>query len=301
MSRYSSYGHTRHRGDAPLWPLFAVMGVIILVAFLHNLYQKYRRNKIREYCFKNGLDYCDDPVDSTACSSSFAFVEGCYDIMKKGESSGVRAMMHGMMGEIEFRSADYYYVEYHTTGRGGRSRHTYPYTVIEFHKPHANLGYFYVRDENLFDGIGVAMGNQDIDFSTDKSFSDKFLLQGNEADVRALFNQRVRNAFVSHHLSGCYYEGTNDCMLLYCKGYKTIDGRLQMLEKGYHIMHALAPDNPNAQFLPEMPPLEQEPANNGYNQQYAQGNYGQSYGQQQYGQQTSKPKSWADACDPFKQ
>ena len=62
MSRYSSYGHTRHRGDAPLWPLFAILGVIILVAFLHNLYQKYRRNKIREYCFKNGLDYFDDPT-----------------------------------------------------------------------------------------------------------------------------------------------------------------------------------------------------------------------------------------------
>lgn len=309
------YGHRNH-ADGSIWPVFVVFGIIILVYIIDQLYQKWRRNKIREYCFQNGLSFCDNPVDSTSLTSSVAFKESCYDVMQKGVETGVRAMMQGMMGEIEFRSADYYYVEIVHTSKG-RRRHYHYYTLTELYKPYANLGYFYAREENLFDGVGVAMGNQDIDFSSDKNFSNKFLLQGNEADVRQLFTQRARNAFVSHHIGGCCYEGTNDCLLVYCKGYKTIGDRLKMLEHGYHIMQGLAPNNRTANFIPEMPPLEQEPQNNAYGQQYDQQQYGQSYGQQSYGQQygqsydqqqygqtygqkpQKKVRSWKDACDPF--
>jgi hypothetical protein len=61
-------------------------------------------------------------------------------------------------------------------------------------KPVAN---FYARPQDaVFDRLGKALGGEDLDFEGDPEFSKRWVLQGAERQLRALFGPRVREAFV---------------------------------------------------------------------------------------------------------
>ena len=69
---------------------------------------------------------------------------------------------------------------------GGRSRHDYRQTVAAF-KFLAALPQFDLRPENFLHRIGSAFGYQDIDFDSNPEFSKRYLLRGDEEQVRRLF------------------------------------------------------------------------------------------------------------------
>ncbi len=225
---YRSGRYGRGNGD-PTGSLI-IIGLFIAIFIGIGIYHHFRKKKIREYCERNRLTYEDSPASMTGYSEP-------YDILNHGNSSYYSAGMYGTRGDIELNIIDYTYV----TGYGkNRSQHNY--TLCQLYREGTQFPCFFVRDENsFFDSIGSMLGGQDIDFAEDKTFSDKFVLQGvNESDVRRFFNNKVRRAFVRHHQKGNCYESKGQCFLLYRSGHCSLEGRIAMLNNALKIFNEIS-------------------------------------------------------------
>ncbi|EKD82963.1 MAG: hypothetical protein ACD_39C00976G0002 [uncultured bacterium] len=99
-----------------------------------------------------------------------------------GERNGVKITM----GEYDVRFG---------SQKGGIHR---PKTICVIEDSALNLPMFALRSQHKLSAkVGAMMGEQDINFSDDKKFSDAFILQGEvEKDVRNFFDERLRKAFM---------------------------------------------------------------------------------------------------------
>ena len=96
--------------------------------------------------------------------------------------------MHGDRGEFPVTILDFKYV----TG-SGKNQTTHRQSVVSFGLPGHHLPRFDLRPEGALAKIGSVFGFQDIDFAPDPTFSNRYLLQGNdEAEIRQIFTTDVR-------------------------------------------------------------------------------------------------------------
>ena len=215
--------------------IVGIIAIVVISSIIESKKAKARAEAIKKYCFSNGLTYREGS-DIIPCGGSFKITE-------RGYGQRYRNIVIGKNGETEFTICDFIY----ETG-SGKSHHTYHNTIVSLMNPYANIAPFFCRDENvIFDTLGKLFGGQDINFDEDKEFSKKFVLQSHiEQAARRMFNSKVRKAFVSNHVSGYEYEGSNGTFIICCNRFLEIPERNQFLMKAIKIFQAMCN---NQEFL----------------------------------------------------
>ena len=177
---------------------FLIIGVSVF--FMLRLKKK-RTKQLSGISSDLKLSFYPDGKDSIFESISF----GIFDY------GNVSNMMHGEVDNAEFAIFDH---KYKTSGSGDNPGSTYKQTAIYFKSTNLKLPRFTLSPEDLWDKIGSAFGNQDIDFPTHPDFSKRFLLRGeDETKIRALFTDKLLNFFNSQQ--NITVEGGGNQLILY--------------------------------------------------------------------------------------
>jgi hypothetical protein len=114
-----------------------------------------------------------------------------FELFRQGRAKKLTNLMTSPGGDPRAVVFDYTY----TTG-GGKSQQTHRQTVIYAVSDQLRLPTFSLRPQHFLHTIGKAFGYQDIDIEHRPTFSEMFLLRGdNEAAVRAAFNERATEFF----------------------------------------------------------------------------------------------------------
>lgn len=121
----------------------------------------------------------------------------------------IKNEMWGVLDGLQISIFGYQY----TVGFGRNSR-TYKQTVLSIECTSTVLPEFVLRPENLMHKIGQIFGYKDIDFESSYTFSDSYLLQGdNEDEIRKIFTNDVLSYFASN--LGLSVESKNNLLLFY--------------------------------------------------------------------------------------
>lgn len=214
------------------------MAIIIGFSVWESKKNKERQQNIKRYAEMNGLAYKQEVTGFP--------VEYDFKINATGHAKLFEALLLGERNGISFCTFDFAY----TTGSGKNStRHVH--TVCLLSSNGKEFPDFFAREENkFFDTLGKLFGGQDINFKEDKTFSDKFVLQGtNEGLVRRFFDSRVRNAFVKNHQKLYVYEAHGDTFAVQASGFMKPEERVRFLANSMRIYNEILPrDNGNDLF-----------------------------------------------------
>ena len=202
--------------------LFALgfFGIFIVIAIWGYKKEQQRRKEIRDYCFRNNLQYSESANNVPNTAYDFSLIKD------RGHTNRWEIEMSGTRGDYFFTIFEHF-----SESGYGKNRHTEVNTICVLSKENICLPQFYVRDEYMFiDSLGKLFGGQDINFSEDAEFSKKFVLQGLvESDVRDLFDRKIRRAFVAKHVNGYKYEGSGNCLMVSKSGRSDVRNRLGLL------------------------------------------------------------------------
>ncbi len=165
---------------------FGIAG-LLLFALIYALYQEKKRTAaLTAMAPRMGFNY---KIIDVSEIEKHRFLK----LFSIGRSHRMTNFMQGEKNGVRVILADYHY----TTGSGKNST-AHNQTICLIDDESLDLPDFYLRREFAFlDSLGKLFGGQDINFPSDQKFSSAFVLQGsNEAATRALFNDRVRAAFL---------------------------------------------------------------------------------------------------------
>ncbi len=229
----------RYRSNTDPFAGFFIVIFVFVMVFLVEEYkskkEQERRDKIKDYCDNNGLEYSELACHIPDKVYPFSIMNS-----EKGHSHEYVAETSGMRGDYYFSIFEHTYV----TGYGKSATYFHD-TLCIISREGLDMPQFFLRDENMIlDTLGKVFGGQDINFNEDPTFSKSFVLQGYcEEDVREFFNPPIRDAFVRYHLSGYKYEGKNQFFMIARTGGSDIPERLKMLSIGISIFKVLAPES----------------------------------------------------------
>jgi hypothetical protein len=163
--------------------IFAVVALIIGVAFyIRYIIEKKRTEAMRIFAKRRGFSF----EQKGAFDKLILFT-----ILKKGHSHVYKNIMKGNVGRYSCTICDFRY----TIGYGKNSQ-TYNQTTVLFPLNNPKINDFTIGPENFFNKIGDMFGFKDIDFIEYPSFSNKYLLKGdNEKEIRTMFTPDVIKYF----------------------------------------------------------------------------------------------------------
>lgn len=177
--------------------------VITIVVFAYIADQK-RTAAIEDAAKELGLTYQKDGNGTSIQGETSVF-----QLMNRGRSRKHRNVIIASTDEVTIRLFDYRF----TTG-GGKNSKTHHQTVALIRSPALQIPTFQARPEGMLDGIGSALGFQDIDFEEHQAFSDTFVLKSEmESHTRAFFDQTLLDFFASRPKIS--FEASGDSFLFY--------------------------------------------------------------------------------------
>ncbi len=201
----------------------AVMGIIMWIAVR---YEKKRTEKMATIAEELGLQFSAEQ-DNALLSKLQAFA-----LFNKGRA---RKMKNVMTAETETTSLAIFEYQY-TTG-SGKNSHTHKFTMAAMETPTLQLPQFTTRPEGFLDGIGSAMGFQDIDFEEHSEFSDAFVLQGeNETAIREFFDTRILDLFANH--KGVHVDAQRSLLTYRRKGRQKPESIPDFMAEAYEFLNA---------------------------------------------------------------
>ncbi len=208
------------------------IGVLIFIVGLVYyawLQEKKRKEAWRKIAASTGFEYYEKAPEILSTYSKLK-------LFSKGRRHDVYNCLRGSKEEVEIVLADYSYV----TGSGKNST-THMQTLCLLSSPELSIPHCFVRKEvKLFDFLGKLFGGQDINFAEDKTFSDAFVLQGeDEGAVRNLFNQQVRNRFSSFKDENIQFEALGNTMIFHRGKYIQPNEVKKMLFDSFAIFDAI--------------------------------------------------------------
>jgi hypothetical protein len=110
-----------------------------------------------------------------------------FALFNTGHSKSINNIMYGHTNGVKAALFDYTYV----TG-GGKNRTTHYQSVVYFEPRELNIPFFSLRPEHFLHKFIAALGYQDIDFGNRPTFSNQYLLRGNdEPAIRNTFNDAL--------------------------------------------------------------------------------------------------------------
>ncbi|KAA3613404.1 MAG: hypothetical protein DWQ01_02450 [Planctomycetota bacterium] len=161
--------------------ILAFLGFGAIIVFLSFQYEKNRTQKFKEIADQVRLSF-EEKGDGWISG-----LENQFPLFSRGRSKRIRNVLRGKTKNAEISIFDYRYV----TG-GGRNSSTHKQSVILLQSEGMELPAFAMRPENIFHKIGSTLGFQDIDFPNHPTFSNKYLLQGQDEHlIRDLFSREL--------------------------------------------------------------------------------------------------------------
>lgn len=187
-----------------------------------------RKESIAKCVKKHKLNYKEE-IDEFP--SHFEF-----KIRRIGDMPKYQSVITGHKYGYKFITMDYFHKVYR--GKGWGDSHN---TLCLVSNPDYKHPSFYVRDQHKYwDYLGKLLWGQDIDFEDDELFSKMFVLQGEkEAEIKRLFNQEVRAAFLKNHKEKHIYEFCKDTLAIFVPEYLDSAGRDDLVEHAVEIFNAL--------------------------------------------------------------
>ena len=164
---------------------WGILAVILILLILFYIFQRRGQRKR-----SNDLKYLADSLgysfSENGDPSWLARINNFY-LFSQGHSKKFSNVMTGSYNHTPVTIMDYRY----TTGSGKNSS-TKTQTAMLIESSKAAFPDFELRPENLFDKIGSAFGNKDIDFESYPKFSKQYLLKGSdEPSIRSAFSDSV--------------------------------------------------------------------------------------------------------------
>lgn len=168
-----------------------------------------------------------------------------FELMNRGRDQKFSNLIVAETEELKISLFDYEY----STGHGKhRRKHTLSIAAIASH--HFQLPAFRARPEGFFDGVGSALGFQDIDFDEHSQFSSAFVIKSAmEEETRQFFDGPLLDHFAKNpELS---FEAAGHVFVFYRDNKKTKPENLKSwLEKGYRSYGALRDRQARATAFP---------------------------------------------------
>ncbi len=209
--------------------------VVLVVYFIRKELENKRKKQIEYYSKRNGIEYSELKLDFLPEITK----EGSILLSKNGENNAI-ALMSG-----EKNGFKYYLFDFSNSTKSGRVNNVTVKTICIISKENIKFPHFYIRDESiLFDHIIDSKAGEDINFTEDSEFSNKFILFGaSEEKVRDFFDRGRRNTFVKKHVKGYIYEGFKNCFIVSNDKLLNINERLGFLDKCLDIFRGIVPDD----------------------------------------------------------
>ncbi len=186
---------------------FAILGFILLFISIigASLYfDKKRREAFGLIAARIGFSYTSESRPEIITTL------GSLKIFNIGHARKAYNVLSGTWKNISCLVFDYRY----TTGHGKHS-HTHTQSVVCVKLSNLLLPEFYLGPENFFHRIGEILGFKDIDFSNNPSFSEKYILKGENEDVIRSFFNDSRLLFFAKRQGGFVLEADADKLIYY--------------------------------------------------------------------------------------
>lgn len=136
-----------------------------------------------------------------------------FGLFNTGHSKSINNIMFGHSNGVKAALFDYTYVTGH-----GKHRTTHAQSVVYFEPLDLNLPLFSLRPENFMHKFIAALGYQDIDFGNRPTFSNQYLLRGNdEPAIRSTFNDALLAFYEAS--PGISTDGGGNQLFIFREGY----------------------------------------------------------------------------------
>jgi len=188
--------------------MFGIVGLIIGGTIFINRYMIRRRKEAMEVLSRQfDVEFYPEDTGNRLKSTLRGF-----KIFGRGSLHKASNLMVSKSGSIQRVIFDYTY----KTG-SGKNRTTHVHTLLLLEYPDAGLPSFTLaREFGFFRKVSNFFGMDDIDFESHKTFSDQYLLKGdNEQWIRELFTEDILDYFTS--TPGLTVEGRGRYLVFYQK------------------------------------------------------------------------------------
>lgn len=186
-----------------LIPIAIIVTIFIIIIFTVIMMEKKRTQAVKNLAMGSGLSWIGDADER--------FIERLsgFKLLSKGHSKKAYNVVSGRYANRRWKYFDYKY----TVG-GGKSSSTYNLTVAAV-EMEQDMPSFALRNENIFHKLGDILGFKDIDFESHPSFSDNYLLKGDDEEaLRELFATHILSYFESKEIR-YNIEAYADKMIIY--------------------------------------------------------------------------------------
>lgn len=221
-----------------------IVGIILpLIAFFvinEYIKEKSRQEKIKDYCFKNNIEFSqnisfsDLPPKSKSCLS-----------LNRGTNPKLNTLMKKQRDGLTFFLFDYSF-EIIKENNYKNNKDYSTETICLINKPNLNLTPFTLRDSEF------SMPNLNNNEQTsnllkeDKDFCKKFhILSNSKTRLDLIFNKPIREGFKNKHISGYKYEAKNDFFIVSKQGKLDLNERLNLLKQAMDIFALVSSNNLN--------------------------------------------------------
>ena len=218
------------------WPVLLIIpGVVALIGgifLLVRYFDKKRREALQAFAEELNLEF--HGFGHTELHSRLRV----FKLFNCGHS---RKMKNVILGETDFASIAMFDYRY-TTG-SGKHQHVHSQTVVAIEAPDLSMPVFSLRPEHMFDWFGSVLGRQDIDFDHHPTFSQAFVLKGeNEDRIRDFFDQPLLDFFAERN--GIGFETQPDHFIFFRAGRAVkVDDLRNFMNEGYQVFQALCERN----------------------------------------------------------
>ena len=202
----------------------------VIAFFVINDYikERNRREKIKDYCFKNNIEFTqnltfsDLPKHSKSCLSLNRGINPQLDTLMKKQRDG-----------LTFFLFDYSYniISHINTVRRSNIE-TLNETVCLINKPNLKFPSFFIKDnEDNFTNLEEDVLTSNL-LKEDHDFCQRFHITSNsQIQLELIFNKQIRESLKHTHVLGYKYEAKNDFFIVSKQGRLDLEERLKLLKQ----------------------------------------------------------------------
>lgn len=213
---------------APILFAFVFLGLIVFFIFYNRKKERERTEQLHAVAAQLAWNFAAEvPLNMIAGLEHFA-------LFSQGHGKQIKNFMYGEANGVKTAVFDYIY----STG-SGKNRSTFFQSCVYLEPGNMSVPFFSLRPEGFFTKIIQAFGYQDIDFGQRPSFSEQYLLRGqDELAIRQTFNDALLSFFESY--PGTCVDGGGNQLFVFRSGHRFEPQEIQnQLALALNVLHRL--------------------------------------------------------------
>ena len=218
----------------PALPAIVVAG--LLIATVPGTFRQVREAKAKRLAELSGLAETLGLEVNSAPEEFHAAHLAAFNVFKQGYYRRVEDIVSGTKNQVDIALIDFTF----STGSGNQ-RVNHRQSVVYLASPNFDLPQFLLRPETGSDQVAAALGFNDIDFSDNPEFSNRYLLKGKqETEIRAAFTPEVLTYFETKKTINV--EAAGNRLIVYRHGERLEPGPMtELLREGMDILELFTP------------------------------------------------------------